>query len=301
MTVSDIFTQHLYPTYGDIDAQQLQDNYKKVATTTYDVSYPPDVVYECIEDLMDMSEAANAPFTERQCVNLAYNIINRTGRFEYDLHAWLQRPPLQQTWINFKQHFTDAHKQLKKIGALKIRNTMEFQQANIVQQMVLAAVEDAITTAPTSTAPMDIPSAPSTMCTPVPSSTNTDVSTITDPTRDSVSYHTANASIMETNKQMMQQMQEMMKMMQMQMQQGQQNNSRQNGNGYNRQRNDNRGNSNNNRTREWAYCWTHGFCSHSSRNCSYKAQGHKDKATLTDNMGGNQKGKTKWQRNTRNE
>ena len=176
---------------------------------------------------------------------------------------------------------------------------MEFQQANIVQQMVLAAVEDAITTAPASTAPMGITPTTNTTCTPVPSATNTDVSTITDPTRDSVSYHTANASIMETNKQMMQQMQEMMKMIQMQMQQGQQN--RQNGNGYNRQRNGNRGNSNNNRTREWAYCWTHGFCSHSSRNCSYKAQGHKDEATLTDNMGGNQKGKTKWQRNTRNE
>ena len=89
MTVADIFTQHLYPTYGDIDPQQLQDHYDKVSTTTYDVSFPPDTVYESIEDLVDMSEAAGAPLTEQQCVNLGYNIINCTSCFKYDLQAWV--------------------------------------------------------------------------------------------------------------------------------------------------------------------------------------------------------------------
>ena len=292
MTVNDIFTQHLYLTYGDIDPQQLQDNYDKVATMTYDVSFPPDTVYECIEDLMDMSEAANAPFTERQCVNLGYNIFNRTGRFELDLRSWLQRPLIQQTWINFKQHFTTAHKQMKKIGALRINNTMEFQQANVLQQMVLAAVEDAISThSPPSVQQNTTP----------PETASTDVSGVTEP-----SFHNANAAMMATNQQMIQQMQDMMKMMQLQLSQYQPGGTGNNSatstttRRYNN-RSQTSGNSTNSQQKQWSYCWTHGYCKHNGGACTFKAQGHKDAATLTDNMGGNQKGKARWERTKGNE
>ena len=37
------------------------------------------------------------------------------------------------------------------------------------------------------------------------------------------------------------------------------------------------------------YCWTHGCCTHSSKNCQNKAPGHKDNATFKNRQGGSNK------------
>ena len=37
------------------------------------------------------------------------------------------------------------------------------------------------------------------------------------------------------------------------------------------------------------YCWTHGWCAHSSMDCKSKAEGHKDEATVENKMGGSTK------------
>ena len=49
----------------------------------------------------------------------------------------------------------------------------------------------------------------------------------------------------------------------------------------------NQGNQNNqnNQTRN-RYCWTHGACSHTSKHCRYKADGHIDDASFKDKKGG---------------
>ena len=73
---------------------------------------------------------------------------------------------------------------------------MEFQQANIFQQMVMAAVEELAGEQP--------PPTESTL----------------EPVLQQEVTHTANATVMETNQQLMQQMTEMMQLMQ-QMQAGQ--------------------------------------------------------------------------------
>ena len=261
LPVSDIFHEHLYPTYGEVDTYKLEEAREKVVQTTYDVSYPPDVIYETIEDLMDMGAAASDPFTQRQAVTMAMNIINRTGKFETDMRSWFERPQAQQTWINFKQHFTRAHKAMKKLNQMRVGNTMEFQQANVIQQMVLAAVEDLAESQPPPTAP-----------TPEPE------------LAEEVN-HTVNATLMDTNQQLMQQMTEMMRLMQ-QMQTAQCNTTAvptptiPRGRGA--------------RNRPWKYCHTHGFCTHDGRECNNKGTNHNDAATLTDNMGGSQKNVEKY-------
>ena len=142
MPVSDMFHLHLYPTYGKVDTFKLEEEREKVIKMNYDVAYPPDVVYEEIEDLMDMGESAQTSFTQCQAINMGIGIINKTGWFEIDMRGWLEQPPAQHTWINFKQHFTRAHKSMKQLNQLRLGNAVEFQQANVIQQMVLAAVED---------------------------------------------------------------------------------------------------------------------------------------------------------------
>ena len=97
MPVSDIFTLHLYPNYGEVDSLKLEVEREKVVQMTYDISYPPDIVYETIEDLMDMAAASNDPFTQRQAIGMAENILNRTGKFSTDMRTWFARPAPQQT------------------------------------------------------------------------------------------------------------------------------------------------------------------------------------------------------------
>ena len=41
-------------------------------------------------------------------------------------------------------------------------------------------------------------------------------------------------------------------------------------------------------TRTWKYCWTHGVCTHASKDCKVKADGHYNNATFQDCMGGSE-------------
>lgn len=53
----------------------------------------------------------------------------------------------------------------------------------------------------------------------------------------------------------------------------------------------------NRRPKNWKYCWTHGVqLNHDSPTCKYKAQGHKDEATLDNRLDGNERGVNKYKR-----
>ena len=39
-----------------------------------------------------------------------------------------------------------------------------------------------------------------------------------------------------------------------------------------------------------AYCWTHGLCKHTSKNCKSPMDGHCKEVTLENRMGGSQRG-----------
>ena len=106
------------PSLCGVDSIKLETEREKVVQMTYDISYPPDVVYETVEDLMDMALASGDPFTQKQAIGMAINIINCTGKFATDMKTWFETPVLQQTWINFKNHFRDAHKIMKKLKTL---------------------------------------------------------------------------------------------------------------------------------------------------------------------------------------
>ena len=140
MTVSDIFHRHLYDIYGKVDKELLETEREKVVKMTYDVSYPPDVVYEAIEDLLDLATAADNPFSQRQAVSMAFKIINRTGRFEHDVRSWMQKTTAQKTWINFKQHFNKAYKEMKQVKPLLLADTAEFNQAANIKRIAEAIV-----------------------------------------------------------------------------------------------------------------------------------------------------------------
>lgn len=279
MSVSDIIMVHLFGTYGSIDPDKLETEEKKVKEATYDPREPIDELYLMIEDLVDMSEAANCPYTQNQTINMGYIILRRTGQFTDSLKTWIRKAQNQKTWINFKVHFSTAQRELKQLGLVTLGDTMQFQQANIIQQMVLAAVQEAVSENKLVPAQVQEP-------TQVPTENP---------------FQTANATRQDTLLplliQQVQSMQETMNNLQRNMS-NQQNNSYRNfpsntinnNNNNMQQRNtrDNRAN--------LKYCWTHGCCYHSGKECTRKAQGHKEEATFENRLGGNNKGNHKYQK-----
>ena len=103
---------------------------------------------------------------------------------------------------------------------------------------------------------------------------------------NAVQQHSQHDTVLPMLMQQMKSMQDMMQMMQSNM-----NNMQ----CYNTNHNNNTFNPSNpkapNASRlEKKYCWTHGWCHHNGTECTRKAQGHKDHATITNRMNGSNKG-----------
>ena len=69
------------------------------------LSDPPVTIFNAIEDLVELAEAANLPKSQAQIINYGLAIIRKTSDFEHALIAWYSRPPAEHTWQNFKSHF----------------------------------------------------------------------------------------------------------------------------------------------------------------------------------------------------
>ena len=121
---------------------RLAEEEMRVKTMSYDPMDPPEEVYATIEDLLDYGEAARAPISQIQAINIAYNIFNRTGKFSDGIIAWIRRPDHEKTWTNLKNHFTEHHDLLRETGELTLQE-MQFQsQANIIHKMVCSAIDE---------------------------------------------------------------------------------------------------------------------------------------------------------------
>ena len=73
-----------------------------------------------IETLQLLAEHGKAPFTPFQIINFAYNIVNKTRKFKQEIKMWNRRPAIQKTWLNFKQQFRQAQKELRETDDLRL-------------------------------------------------------------------------------------------------------------------------------------------------------------------------------------
>ena len=63
-----------------------------------------------IKELQKQATAAKLPRTLAQLISLGLTVVQRTGDFEKTLLEWFERNEDQKNWLNFKAHFTAAHK-----------------------------------------------------------------------------------------------------------------------------------------------------------------------------------------------
>ena len=125
----------LFAIYGKVSANQLKEKYDEVASISYDITEPIDVIFNDVDNLKEIADLAGRPYSLVQMVDLGYIVIAKQPIFRFGVRRWLRRPPEDQTWQDFQDVFTIAHQELRDTEASL--NEIGFQSANaIVTQIV---------------------------------------------------------------------------------------------------------------------------------------------------------------------
>ena len=80
-TIAEVM-KHLFQIYSRVTPQVLFEQEQKVHQMVYDPQHPIDGVCTAIDDLANFTEAAQTPYLQPKCINLAYRILNRTSMFQ---------------------------------------------------------------------------------------------------------------------------------------------------------------------------------------------------------------------------
>ena len=278
---------HLFSTYGKINEQELQTKYDKTTKMSYHVSDPIDDIYNAVEDLCEIADLAETPYSPRQQVNIGYLIVNKLPIFRSDLRKWMRKPIADKTWLNFMAHFRQAHQELRDTDTSM--EELGYQSANALVEQIVERLreEDDTIASPTHPdyviPPVHTPPLPPIPTTPPPLPPQPYVQPPT-------TQQQANAVVpIDPNAAVMQAMMNNMQMMHDTMHQNFRHGrgrgrgrvpARGRGRGRGRSGNRNRGE----RTNQ--YCHSHGNCAHTGRECETPAEGHQIDATFANLMGG---------------
>ena len=270
---------YLNLTYGKVSVAMLDEKEELFKRLGYQATMPVDVVFNAVEDLLEYASMAHQPFSDRQAVAKAYNVFNKTRRFDRAITEWNRRPVAEKTMVNLKTHFRRAQTELRESAGPTLNDSDLDQRANLVREVVDGVQE-------------------------ILAPTNEDEATadMLQQVMNSASQSTSTQQILV---QQLQQVQQMMSTMQSQLNavsavQGTQFTPftiQGRGGGRGGAGGRGRGTAGG-RVRFVAggaepfvrrynmYCWTHGGCAHRGVACRGKLEGHQDNATFENKMGG---------------
>lgn len=97
---------------------------------------PVDVVFNAVEDLLEYATMAQQPFSDRQAVAKAYNVFNKTRRFDRAITEWNRRPVVEKTMLNLKTHFRRAQTELRESAGPTLNDSDLDHRANLVREVV---------------------------------------------------------------------------------------------------------------------------------------------------------------------
>jgi hypothetical protein len=101
---------HLYATYAKITPADLDAN-DIAMKKPCDVNQPIEVFFKQIEDATEFAAAGQAPYSPEQVLNIAYQLVFRTGIFVDDCKTWKKQPALYKNWPQFKIDFAVAYQE----------------------------------------------------------------------------------------------------------------------------------------------------------------------------------------------
>ena len=80
-------------------------------------------MYDLIDDLELMGDAAQTPYSEQQLVSYALEILRATQDFQDGIKSWNRRAPALRTWANFMTHFDDEYQELLQLRTPTMRSS----------------------------------------------------------------------------------------------------------------------------------------------------------------------------------
>ena len=123
----------IFDNYAKASQEDIDEQLNLVRGLTYDLRDPLVTLYQPIDDLQKIAEAADNPFTDTQLIKFALHILQPTGDFEDTIIDWNTRPFATRTWLLFKPIFDARRNALAKARG-KTMQGAGLQQANFLAQ-----------------------------------------------------------------------------------------------------------------------------------------------------------------------
>ena len=82
---------YLFCIYGKISPQKLRTRYDNVEGMYYKLEEPIDIIFDTVEDLVEIGELAGRPYTSKQVIHLGYIILSKTRTFRGDICKWSRK------------------------------------------------------------------------------------------------------------------------------------------------------------------------------------------------------------------
>ena len=263
--IPDVLT-HLFNTYGKVQTEEVKQQESDIRSMTFHPADPLITLFNPIERLKKLGEAANIPYSEAQFLDIGLTVIRNTRDFERALGDWELLLHANKTWETFKTHFKAAQKQLKAIRGPTMQQAGYHHASHLANQLrqdfdsrndeILSILQTAME-----------------QHNPAPTSSNTTVSALTTPNQQ-INATTSNGQMGEIL-QILKQLQTALVTTPTQPTPTRK-----------RQPRKTPDNATFPRKTTDKYCWTHGGCGHISSGCQSKAPGHQDDATFQNRMGG---------------
>ena len=97
-----------------------------------------------IEDLQDLANAADLPYTDQEILNLGLTLIKNTNDFKKGITDCIEKTT-GKTWENFKIHFPLAQENLQKVRGPTMKSSILSRQVNaITAELQKKMMEDRI-------------------------------------------------------------------------------------------------------------------------------------------------------------
>ena len=120
---------NLVTAYGMVNLDVLDREEAKFISLFWNISYLPVKIYNIIEYLVDITEAANLCKSPAQVINVGLEIIRNSSDIKQALTDWFNQPIEDQIWTTSKTYFTTTYRDLKQAMGPTLQNT-PFHQSN---------------------------------------------------------------------------------------------------------------------------------------------------------------------------
>lgn len=101
--------EYLFRNYGRVTPAQLVHEEQQLTNWSYDPTLPIILIFNKVDDLMDLVHLASSLYSAQQTLNFAYLLLNKMGKFTHRIQDWNRLQQDQKTLDNFQTHFSNEY------------------------------------------------------------------------------------------------------------------------------------------------------------------------------------------------